>query len=63
MGCTPCSAKKAGAQQPRVYQGQQSFTLTMPDGSATTFGSQLEANAANARAGYTGVVRPSLTGA
>lgn len=63
-GCAPCGRNKGtGAQQPRLYQSEQSFTLTMPDGSAATYGSKLEADAANARAGYTGVVRVSLTGA
>ena len=47
---------------PRVYPpgtdtGTMSFVLQMQDGSSSTYGSRLEADAANARSGYLGVVR------
>lgn len=63
-----CNCKKGRAAQRRSFDparasGQsgtatQSFALTLRDGTKQTFGSRLEADAANARAGYTGVVRP-----
>lgn len=56
--------KNRQAAQPRRYapsnvQGTatQSFSLTLRDGTTTGYGSRLEADAANARAGYTGIVR------
>lgn len=53
--------------KPRPYPGTsqqsgkttQSFSLLLRDGSKQSFGSKLEADAANARAGYTGTVKPN----
>ena len=58
MACN--CGKKSTAAQPRRFgrTDTQSFALTKPDGSKTTYGSRLEADAANARAGYTGIVKP-----
>lgn len=62
MGCN-CNKRKAAAQ-PRRYNtdgtsgsATQTFSLVFKDGRKESFGSRLEADAANARAGYTGVVR------
>lgn len=55
-----CCGKRKAAQQPRTYTttNTQKFSLILRDGSRTTYGSRLEADAANARAGYTGIVKP-----
>lgn len=60
----PCGCKKRrAAAQPRTYvknagtTDRQVFALILPSGEEQRFGSRLEADAANARAGYTGVVR------
>ena len=66
MGCN-CN-KRTAAAQPRRYDttakasgttgsATQAFSLILRDGTTQTFGSRLEADAANARAGYTGIVR------
>lgn len=60
-----CNKPKPAAR-PRPYTGTsgtsgsatQSFSLVLRDGSTQTFGSRLEADAANARAGYSGIVKP-----
>jgi hypothetical protein len=56
-----CGKNKAAAQPRRVGSSAgstQSFSLVNRDGSRQQFGSRLEADAANARAGYTGIVKP-----
>lgn len=61
MGCN-CNKNRASA---RRYPGTvgvsgsatQEYTLVSTSGTQT-FGSKLEADAANARIGYTGVVKP-----
>lgn len=63
MACGCDKARKARAA--RRYAGTegsqgtatQTFSLVLRDGSSESFGSRLEADAANARAGYTGTVR------
>ena len=40
----------------------QAFSLILKDGTKESFGSRLEADAANARAGYTGIVRQNSGG-
>lgn len=58
-----CSCQKP--RGPRKYQpeavtassGQLPFALVLRDGTVEKFGSRLEADAANARAGYTGTIR------
>ena len=58
MACN-CGNKSSAAQARRLSSGPtQSFVLIKPDNSKQTFGSRLEADAANARAGYTGIVKP-----
>lgn len=57
-----CSCSGGGAQirvpdQPVSDQGTMSFVLMQPDGTQETYGSRLEADAANARQGFSGVVR------
>lgn len=64
MGCN--CRKKSGAAQPRriVAQGttdRMVFALVKRDGTEERYGSRLEADAANARAGYTGVVRQATS--
>lgn len=56
MGCG-CNKGTSG---PRRYSGseKQEFSLVLRDGTVQRFGSRLEADAANARAGYTGIVKP-----
>lgn len=59
MGCG-CGKRKAAAQPRRYTPSEgttQAFALIKRDGTVERFGSRLEADAANARAGYTGVVR------
>lgn len=64
MGCTPC-AKRAAARRTRSYvptgttgtSDGMVYTLALRDGSTQRFGSRLEADAENARQGYTGVVK------
>lgn len=55
-----CNKGRVTAAQPRRASGTttQSFSLVDRNGGAQTFGSRLEADAANARAGYTGIVKP-----
>lgn len=58
-----CACQNKGADQ-RVYAGDgvspaTSFNLVFMDGTVQTFGSRLEADAANARSGYQGVVQPA----
>lgn len=53
--------KSKSAQQARTYTGTlstQEFALVKRDGSSVKFGSRLEADAQNARDGYTGIVKP-----
>jgi hypothetical protein len=60
MACN-CGKNRQQAAQPRraVASGStQQFALVKRDGSKEEFGSRLEADAANVRAGYTGVVKP-----
>ena len=56
-----CGGRRSAAQ-PRTYGGSssttQQFSLVSRDGTTKTFGSRLEADAENARAGYTGIVKP-----
>lgn len=59
-----CGKNRAAAAQPRRVQiaptdgtATQAFSLILGDGTTEKFGSRLEADAANARAGYTGIVR------
>lgn len=57
-----CNCRKSGANQPRrtgsTSSGTtQSFAL-ITNGSKVEYGSKLEADAANARQGYTGIVKP-----
>lgn len=62
MGCG-CGKRREAAQPRRYVQtttsgdATQAFSLILRDGSVQSFGSRLEADAANARAGYTGTVR------
>lgn len=59
MACGSCGSKRAA--KPRTYTpsgGNQQFTLVNRDGNTQTFGSRLEADAENARAGFTGIVKP-----
>ena len=58
-----CNCKKSqNAAQPRrvlpASNGTQTFSLVLRDNTVQRFGSRLEADAANARAGYTGIVKP-----
>lgn len=65
MGCN--CGKHRQAARPRTYGGggtsgtsgtaSQAFSLILPGKEPQGFGSRLEADAANARAGYIGVVR------
>lgn len=59
MGCN-CNKNKPKRRVYRPEGGgktdEQSFVLVKRDGSRETFGSRLEANAANVRSGYTGRV-------
>lgn len=65
MGCN--CGKNRQAARPRTYGGTaksgtsgtatQAFSLILPGQEPQGFGSRLEADAANARAGYTGIVR------
>lgn len=59
MGCN-CGKNRASAAQPRTLVSTSStkYSLVERDGSKTEFGSRLEADAANARSGYTGIVKP-----
>jgi len=62
MGCG-CGKRREAAQARRypptvtTEGATQAFSLILRDGSVQSFGSRLEADAANARAGYTGTVR------
>lgn len=57
-----CGKNRAAAARPRTYgtpTGQtQEFTLVKQNGETQKFGSRLEADAENARNGYTGIVKP-----
>lgn len=56
MGCN-CGKGKGPAPVKRPKPGgQQQFQLISPDGSATVYGSRLEAEAARVRSGRTGTV-------
>lgn len=62
MGCN-CGKKQRPrpAPAPQQEQGsgvQQTYALEMPDGSVSSYGSRLEAEAARVRAGGRGSVRP-----
>lgn len=59
MACN-CGKNRTSATQPRVYVGGSTtkYALVSRDGSTQEFGSRLEADAANARSGYTGIVKP-----
>lgn len=50
MGC--------GCNKGKVKGAKQTFALRMPDGSTSEHGSRLEAEAANARKGGGGKVKP-----
>lgn len=60
-----CCGKNRAAAQTRRYaqatgsngKAEQAFTLLFRDGRTQHFGSRLEADAENARQGYTGIVR------
>lgn len=57
-----CSCRKNRPAKPKPETqrvGAQSFVLVTKDGKTQSFGSKLEATAANARIGYTGRVRPA----
>lgn len=47
------------APPPQQRSQNQQFVLTTRTGSTLRFGSRLEADAANARQGWTGTVRPA----
>lgn len=57
-----CNCGKNRAAQPRrvgaTTQSVQQFSLVGRDGRTQQFGSRLEADAENARSGYTGIVKP-----
>lgn len=56
-----CNCRKnKTAAQPRTFSGSTGSThsLVLQDGTTQSFGSRLEADAANARAGYRGIVKP-----
>jgi hypothetical protein len=57
-----CGKNRASASRPRTYgtpTGQtQQFALVKSGGETVKFGSRLEADAQNARDGYTGIVKP-----
>lgn len=56
-----CNCRKNQTAQARTYSTSgttQTFALVDRDGTKTEFGSRLEADAANARSGYTGIVKP-----
>lgn len=66
MGCN-CGGNKPRPPRPaapapapsKPMQGQtQTFALDLSTGQRFTFGSRLEAEAANVRAGYTGTITP-----
>lgn len=59
MACN-CGKNRTSAAQPRTYVGGSTtkYRLVERDGSTTEYGSRLEADAANARSGYTGIVKP-----
>lgn len=56
-----CGGRRSAAK-PRTFGGSssntQQFSLVSRDGTTKTFGSRLEADAQNARDGYTGIVKP-----
>lgn len=57
-----CGKGRASAARPRTYgtpTGQtQQFSLVNRDGTTQQFGSRLEADAENARKGFSGIVKP-----
>lgn len=61
MACGSCGGRNRAAQ-PRTFDGgrstTQQFALVSRDGTTKTYGSRLEADAENARQGYTGIVKP-----
>lgn len=58
MGCN-CGKSRAAAAPRRVESSGTTQTFSLLVGSTEeTFGSRLEADAANARSGYAGIVKP-----
>lgn len=62
-GCGGCAARRRAQQarrveQPSASKAEQQFALVKRGGDTVTYGSKLEAEAENARAGYTGIVKP-----
>lgn len=57
-GCGGTKVAGAGPAQARVYSSSGNYTLVLPGGDQMVFGSRLEADAENARLGYTGIVKP-----
>jgi hypothetical protein len=57
-----CGKGRASASRPRTYSSPtsatQSFSLVKQNGETVKFGSRLEADAQNARDGFTGIVKP-----
>ena len=58
-----CNCNKGRqAARPRTYGGStgqtQEFALVKRDGTTVKYGSRLEADAQNARDGYSGIVKP-----
>lgn len=59
-----CGGKTVSAARPRTFNGGCAsgncveYILLQQDGTKTTFGSRLEADAENARTGYRGIVKP-----
>lgn len=62
-----CNRPKPNANRPRPMSSgvsggsKQTFSLILKDGTTTSFGSRLEADAANVRSGYQGIVKPKGT--
>lgn len=57
-----CNCGKNRASRPRTYSAPtgetQQFSLVQTNGETVKFGSRLEADAENARQGFTGIVKP-----
>lgn len=55
-----CAKNRRSPAQARTYTGGggTQFALLTRDGARQVFGSRLEADAENARLGYTGIVKP-----
>lgn len=59
MGCNCGKNRASTTYQARTYSAPSTtYVLVQRDGTREEFGSRLEADAANARSGYTGVVKP-----